>query len=87
MLKTTLVTKSNDVTKETYLDLINTMVPAIEAKWPREPKMTKPTIQHDNATPHDKGNEPRWIQAMESLYARTSIKSWIGLPAGQILRF
>jgi hypothetical protein len=72
--KGTLETKSYEVTKKVYLDmLIDNVLPALEEKWPRGPDMIQPALQHDNARPHNIGKDPRWIKAVESLKLRTGI--------------
>lgn len=60
----TLVTKPINVTKEVYSDfLINKVLPAIREKWPRRHAGAPIYIQHDNAKPHIRPNDPAFLEA------------------------
>jgi hypothetical protein len=62
-------TKSIKCTKETYMRMIiNDVIPAIRERWPhsRSANPIDIRIQHDNARPHNIGNEPAFIAACTS---------------------
>jgi hypothetical protein len=71
----TLIIRSRSVDKETYRDYIcNYAVHAIVAQWPSWcPRNVD--IQHDNATPHIKNDDPAF-QAVVSFYALPENGGW-----------
>ena len=63
-VKGKMITKSVNVTKEVYRDvLINKLIPAIVAKWPRTSAGVAVYIQQDNAKPHIDPNDETWLAA------------------------
>ena len=64
----TMVTKPINVDSKVYREyIINKVLPAIEEKWPRCHRSMAIKLQHDNAKPHIKNNDPAFMEAVANM--------------------